>query len=346
MTLNGFEIRGAAGGSGSGAGIRTENSARNIRITDNVIHSNRSFGINIYQSTFITISGNDISRNEEGVHVMYEGEGVRIVDNDVHNQDKMRVNTPSPEHDDSGAVAIAFVKSTGNVVASGNRIWGNRATSFDYDWDGGAFEIYGASNVHITDNIMWDNENVLETGTDGVLPCNDNAFSRNVAYGDTTAGRSLGMFLRCGANMIVAHNTLTDLDQFVYSLSNNSGQFGGSTSGLQIVNNITVMSGGKIYGIDNELPANVVIDHNVVFNPSGYIGTMYGRGGTNSIATWRSWTGDETNGINADPQFINSAGRDFRLNASSPAIDMGMIVSGITGSYSGAAPDIGRFERS
>ena len=95
-----------------------------------------------------------------------------------------------------------------------------------------------------------------------------------------------------------------------------------------------------------ELPANVVIDHNVVFNPNGYIGSMVGRGSTNSIGTWRSWTGDETNGINADPQFTNSAGRDFRLQASSPAIDKGMIVPGITGSYSGAAPDIGRFERS
>ena len=27
------------------------------------------------------------------------------------------------------------------------------------------------------------------------------------------------MFIRCGANMVIAHNTVTDLDQFGYRLS-------------------------------------------------------------------------------------------------------------------------------
>ena len=80
-------------------------------------------------------------------------------------------STPSaPTSDDYGAVGIAFVMTTGNITASGEPDLEQSSAQLDYDWDGGAFEIYGASNVHITDNIMWDNENVLETGTDGVLP--------------------------------------------------------------------------------------------------------------------------------------------------------------------------------
>ena len=89
--------------------------------------------------------------------------------------------------------ASSSSRSTGHVLASGNRVWGNRAPSYDYGWDGSAFEIYGASNVTITDNVAWDNENVLETGTDKSGPaCSGNVFARNVAYGGTTARALVG----------------------------------------------------------------------------------------------------------------------------------------------------------
>jgi hypothetical protein len=52
------------------------------------------------------------------------------------------------------------------LLVTQNRIWGNRAASDDYVWDGGAFSIFGASRVTISENTIWDNENVLETGTE------------------------------------------------------------------------------------------------------------------------------------------------------------------------------------
>ena len=45
----------------------------------------------------------------------------------------------------------------GHVTVSGNRIWGNRAVSSDWGYDGAAFSIYAASNWTISDNVTWNN---------------------------------------------------------------------------------------------------------------------------------------------------------------------------------------------
>lgn len=56
-------------------------------------------------------------------------------------------------------------------------------------------------------------------------------------------------------------------------------------------------------------------------------------------STWRSNL-DET----VDPQFVDPAHGDLRLQQGSPAIDSGEAIPGITDAFSGAAPDIGAYE--
>ena len=344
IAVIGFEIKDAAGGAFSGAGIRIENASNNIVITNNNIHDNRTWGIHIHSSTNVLVNGNDVSRNEVGVQVSYAGSGVVISDNDIHHQDKMITNTTNPG-DDSGAVGIAFMKSTGNVLATANRLWANRAVSYDYQWDGGAFEIYGASNVTISDNRSWDNENVLETGTDSATLCANNQFVRNVAWGATTSGRSFGMFLRCAQNMRVSNNTFSKLDTFVFSIGGSSN-YDGKIDGLKITNNISVMTSGKVFGIASLLPTSVVLNYNDAYVTNGaYIGSMPGYGSTTSLATFRQWSGYEMNGISADPAFVNAAAGDYRLAPGSAAVDRGTVVSGVTDGYQGSAPDIGRHEQ-
>ncbi|MBX3029583.1 MAG: right-handed parallel beta-helix repeat-containing protein [Chloroflexi bacterium] len=349
IRIQGFEIRGAQGGDYSGAGIRTENGASRIVIADNVIVENHSYGINSHSSTDITIRDNDIHHNETGVHINRGGAGTRILDNDIHHNVYMVRNTPKSVngHDDTGAIGIAFVRSTGPTLASGNRIWGNRAASYDYEWDGSAFEIYGASNVTITDNVAWDNENVLETGTDKTGPaCADNVFARNVAYGATSQGRSWGMFLRCSTDMLVAHNTFHDLDGFAFAIGTDSANFSGSLDGLTIVNNIISFegSGAKVFGLVTALPSSVTIDRNLTRTTGTYATLADGRK-TSDPATFATWTGFQTHGISGDPRFRDAAGRDYRLRAASPAIDAGKRVPGVSDSWAGAAPDLGRYER-
>jgi parallel beta-helix repeat protein len=344
--VSGLTIRGSAGHAYAGAGITAENSSY-IEIRNNLISDNKMWGVRSFNSTYVTIDGNEALHNAVGIHVGRAGQGTTVTNNLVHNNDKMLVNTADIDGDDAGGEGIALVMTTGTVTVRGNRIWGNRAVSHDYGYDGGAFSIYGASNWIITENTAWDNRNILEAGTDpNRTPCDNGRFTRNIVYGATTVDVSKGIILRCASNTIVANNTIHNTQVFVFDISHNNGPWGASIAGLQIVNNIISVNSGKIYGIETwPLPSSVVIDYNLVYNSGpGYLGTVVGIGGTKSLDTFRSWTGEEANGLALDPRFLDAANHDYHLAIDSPAIDRGRIVGGVTGGYHGSAPDIGRFE--
>lgn len=346
VRIRGFEITGAQGGGFRGAGIRTENGATRIALLGNVIHHNRSFGINSSNSTFVTIQGNDVSHNEVGIQIASAGEGTRVKGNRVHHNDRMVINTAAPG-DDSGAVGIGLVKSTGHVLVSGNRVWGNRAISHDYGYDGAAFEIYGARNVTISGNTAWDNENVLETGTDrGGPPCLNNRFVRNVVYGATTWGHSWGMFLRCATNMLIAHDTFVNLDGFVFSIGSDSAKYNGQLDGLRIRDVLVDVNatGAKVFGFMTALPATVTIDHDLL-RTSGQLATMPDGRVISTLAQLTSVTGFEAHGRRAGPGFVDANRRDYRLSAGSAAVDAGVSVPGVSDTWKGSRSDIGRYER-
>lgn len=350
IRLSDLVVQNAQGGEFSGAGIRVDSGSYGIVIEDNVIRENQSWGVNIHSSQDVTVRRNDVTGNAEGIQVSYQGDGVTLSDNDIHHNDRMLRNTPTSvnANDDTGGGAISLHKSDGHVLVSANRIWGNRAISYDYGWDGGAFSIYGASNATFDRNVVWDNENVLETGTDGTngLPCRNNVFTRNIAYGAATQGRVMGLFIRCAEDMLIAHNTIHEL-MFGFSLGSDTANFSNTVAGLRIVDNIIVMTTGKVYGIEQTapLPSDVVINHNLVHSDSGQIATVRGVGGTTSLSTFRSWTGFEQDGVDANPQFSSASARNYQLQAGSVAIDRAVRVAGVNDQWTGAAPDLGRYER-
>jgi hypothetical protein len=261
-----------------------------------------------------------------------------IDSNSIHDNNRMVVNDTSPNND-RGANGVVAYHVLGPMLVTNNQIWGNRATSIDYGYDGGAFEIYGSSNITYSGNTTWDNENVLETGTDGPA-CDGIRFTRNVAYGSSSVpGHALGLILRCASNSLFAHNTLDGLDQFAWDITAQASSFGGSIAGCRIVNNVA--TGSRAYSIDSALPSTVQIDYNTAYNPGGNIASVNGFGSTSSIATFQSWTGYDTHGVGADPQYVAPASRDYRLTSGSPAIDRGVSLGE---PYVGAAPDDGRYE--
>lgn len=323
-----------------GAGVRVSDSS-DVTLSGLRLHGNRSFGAELADSSHVRLRRSRIWGNESGVQVSRDGAGVRLVNNDVFANDRMIVNDAAPNND-RGANALVFYKTTGPIVARGNRIWGNWAPSTDYGDDGGAFEIYAASRIEMRDNVIWGNENVLETGTDGSSGCRGNSFVRNVAYG--RGHGSGGLILRCAERMLVANNTLVGLERFSFDVNADASAFGGSIERLRILNNVAV-SGDRLHSIDSTLPDSVVIDRNLIFNTSGgYLGYVAGHGNTDDLSEFRSWTGLEGDGISADPRFRRAGRRDFRLRASSPAIDRAMRLPGVTRRFKGRGPDLGRFE--
>ncbi|MCJ7710796.1 MAG: right-handed parallel beta-helix repeat-containing protein [Chloroflexi bacterium] len=334
--LSALEVSGAS--ESFAAGIRVESSS-GVRIERSVLRDNRSFGIKVADSTGITIADNDIGHNETGIEISRLGEGIVIEGNQIHDNDRMVTAS-------RGGNGIVFHLTTGAITVTGNQVWGNRAPHLnDAGYDGGAFEVYGASNLLISGNVVWDNNNVMETGTDGVAVCAGNTFTRNIVRAlGSVPGQTEGMILRCAERMLVAHNTFDGLDGYAFYVSD-AGAYAGSIEGLRIVNNIVIR--GRAFSLAAGLPAGLVIDHTVV-DPGGSDATygdrvayVEGYGNTSSLAVFTTWTGYERHGLQADPRFIAPGAGDYHLAAGSPAIDRG---APLGDPYLGAAPDSGRFE--
>jgi hypothetical protein len=90
--------------------------------------------------------------------------------------------------------------------------------------------------------------------------------------------------------------------------------------------------------------ANMTVRNNILdgFRPTGQTFGFIA-GGTpvqdHNFVTFVSYNGSETN-----PLYINPAAGNFALQASSAAIDAGVVSTGITDGYVGTAPDQGAYE--
>ena len=80
-----------------------------------------------------------------------------LVDNNIEN-----VNTPSPGGDDSGS--FGFLIHGDQNLFSRNTVKGSIARSYDWVWDGGAFEIYDGDYNAITGNLGHRRQQLLRAG--------------------------------------------------------------------------------------------------------------------------------------------------------------------------------------
>jgi parallel beta-helix repeat protein len=322
-----------------GSGVRIEGSS-GVVIEENLIRNNHSFGVKVKDATGVTIRDNEIAKNDTGIELSGAVAGTVVSRNRIHDNDRMVTAS-------RGGNGIVFTKTVGQVTASENLLWGNRAPHLvDSGYDGGAFEIYAASDLRIEGNVVWDNNNVIETGTDGTAPCSRIRFIRNVAYGAGTVPSEMqGMILRCASDSLIANNTFDGLDTFAFYVTA-SGPYAGAVDGLKIEDNIVVR--GRSYSLAAGLPASVIVDYNLSY-PGGstaqygsYVGYVEGKGNTGSLAEFTAWTGQDHHGLQADPAFVDLASHDYYLGPLSPAIDAGVDVVG--DGFAGLRTDIGRYE--
>lgn len=157
---------------------------------------------------------------------------------------------------------------------------------------------------------------------------------RNVIYGGHRIGISLW-----APNSLVAHNTIVDTTCWGLLLYR-------GPMGNRVVNNIVT---GK--GLLTSLAAiGTHLDYNLYAGSGrwGYGGVGH-RGGREleSLADFQRVSGQEAHGTStSDPGFVRPSEADYRILPGSPAIDAGVAVTGVTGEFAGAAPDLGALESS
>jgi len=100
-------------------------------------------------------------------------------------------------------------------------------------------------------------------------------------------------------------------------------------------------------GIRNDVLAasHVSMDYDDIYTSDPtyiqWVGNTY-----STISAFSAATGLEAHGLNkVKPDFLDATNNDYRLIATSSLIDKGVIIHGINDNFTGAAPDIGRYEQ-
>ena len=295
-------------GDGGSSAIRIDDGADKVTVKDVTIRKSTGkngdglkfgcYGILIHGADGSKILRNDIAGTGSGIYFYYGGKNAKVEQNNVHDNTVLIRNTPGGD-DDYGATGITFanVQAQPGPKASKNTIANNAGPSADYGFDGGAFEIFNASNVKMVKNKISNNENVLETGTipdgNGAGDCTGNVFANNTVQGLTPKSsfdRSVGLILRCATAMVLEDNTFTDIDWYIYEIEG-FNSFAGDVNGLTIQDN-QVTQFQKIYHLAIDAAQNHVVITDNKFRYTGTIFASYGDGSTSpNLEGWRKRSG-------------------------------------------------------
>ncbi len=312
LAFSHLTILDSTGGEVSG-GLFLRGTAR-VGITDSRIASNAAYGINVLDSTDVLIQRDTIAGNATGIqirdvaywqdHAASRSGNITIADNLVVDNNRMRVNTPSPSYDDTGAQGIVFNLTNGPISVTGNVVAGSTALSYDYGRDGSALEVFGASNLTISGNTLSGNMMGMEIGTQpshatcvargvgwcwsdryngGVSPPTSNiSFTRNLVYGADDKSqvyartadprsniKSLGVLVHSGTDLTIAGNTIDGMDNWAFWFDA-SDVYATPFSNVRVQNNIISSDGDQIYSVGRGVAVDqLVIGANIVWKYGG-----------------------------------------------------------------------------
>jgi parallel beta-helix repeat protein len=269
---------------------------RGFTIADTAGH-----GINVTKSTNILIDGNEVSGAGEPVAgLVFRGISLATTTNSIVQKNNVHDNS------DSGIFLGA--------AANGNQILDNSSSNNarGYTRAAAGIDVRGALNTVVSANTTFDNEdsgiNIWEGAHDAIV-------TNNVSYGNGDHG----VDNKGSNNTRILSNT-------VY-LSTNSGIEVVNSTGVGLANNISAENGlgpqssdGNVF-VDTVSAPTITLDYDLVF--LGAPGVMLEFNGVEyaSLAQFTAVTGQEANGLQADPKFKNVAANNFALAAGSPAID-------------------------
>jgi len=265
----------------------------------------------------------------------------------------MVVNDTGAGKTDNDYGATGFVIAGSDNEFRYNEIIDCRAPSYDYGYDGGAFEIYGGpsipvlANISIHHNWMEGCIGVLESGASQIqglglfynVSLNNSGFI-TLHTGGAFAGTISGV--RIENNTVVELTTSANYSNLVY--------LDAVPTAAQFVfrNNIVVLGPNPSFNPVTNTGSDAVFKIDVPRNNNLYQFMSTG----NAIHILNNWSNSLGAGelLNADPQFASTAAgqEDFNLSPFSAAIGAGTAV-GLTGDYEGmpvdpVSPSMGAYE--
>ena len=241
-----------------------------------------------------------------------------------------------------------YVSNSGDrPVIRGNLVWGN-----------------SGNGIHMNGDVS--------QGGDGII--SDALVEGNVIYDNGTSGGS-GINMDGVQDSLIRNNLLYDAHASGISLYQIDG--GGPSTGNRLLNNTVLVASNGRWALNMQDGAtNNTVHNNILYNGHSFRGSLdisadslpgldsdynavmdrFTTDGGDSVLTLAEWqqdTGNDMHSFTATPAqlFVDAAGDDYRLSATSPAIDAGETRTDVPADLAGvprpqgAAYDIGAYER-
>ena len=260
-----------------------------------------SDGIVVKNSSNITIRGNHVSSAGQPVQGK-TAKGIRL---DGASDSIVATNTVDHNSD----YGIYLVGSTRDQVVD-NRVFAN-ARVFERAASG--IRLHSSPSNTISSNVSHDNE---DSGIESVTGSNNTLVVNNVTY--TNGDHGIDNLASTGQRVI---------SNSVYRNVTAGINVEGTSTGASIANNISVDNGiasprtrGDIR-VDSSSTSGTTMDYDLVYLSTPDVILIWNSVNYTSLAAFKSATGRETHGTQADPKWTSQNGGDFHLNAGSPAID-------------------------
>lgn len=311
-----------------------------ISTTDHTVQAKISYAINLENSPNCSIKNCDISLVGVGIAVLAGSDNTTITGNYMHNMRMVR-NTPTSVNPDDDYGANPMVIGSSNNTISNNRFEECWALSYDYGYDGGAVELFGATmnNNKVLYNTAINCNGFMEIGSNS----NGTAQNNVVAYNKIINCGIIGVYQN-GSTFSVTVNNLqyynNTVIETVKQYSQPSVMFwmaGTGSAGMVVVkNNIFWLSSGVNFASSKFNTGQMVHTNNIYRMSSGSLGITLNSSEllSNNASLFTSVSG-------------SPADWNYSLNSTSPAINFGTNV-GFVRDFAGNAiignPDAGMLE--
>ena len=282
-------------------------------------------GFSVSGKTWIVIRGFSIRNTDSYAVYLATASNVTVSDNEV---------SYSGQPVDGQTSYGIYVKGTTDSVVSGN--------SVHHNTNSGIYLVSGSTRVDVRDNVTFANARQYTRAAAGIdVRSSGNTVAGNVSFGNEDTGIQ---FYSGGGNSLIYNNVAYDNGDHGIDNLNAPGQVivsntvfrnttaginvEGTSSGATLANNISVDNAltntfgqkGNIR-VDSNSVAGTTLDHDLVYLSSPGTMMLWGSTKYSSLAAFRAATGEEANGIEADPRWQAPRAGDFHLAAGSPAID-------------------------
>ncbi len=305
-----------------------------ISATDRTVQSRIQRGFVVDNSTNILIKRCVLDR--VGVGAYFTGDNNTMDSCDIGNM-RMVKNTndgPPPGNDDDYGANPVVISSSGNKITNNNfhDCW---AMSFDYGVDGGAIDIYAdrslIENNFIAYNTFTDCNGALEIGGSGGNTVNNTtlAYNKMVNNGSILYVSNSGTFLTYTNNIQFYNNVIVESEAYrlvepaLFSFKSAPT----AASSLVLKNNIIQLYGTIDVCRSQWGTAGALVHEDNIFK--------LGSGSVLNFTIAASELITTSNSIFANTSATNPLSWDFKPHASSPAIDFGQVIAGLTRDFLG-----------